>query len=111
METIALGRVVAGGTETGMKRLLIGSLVLFGAPAAVYAQSDPTCMAQAAVARDICLRDAARGGYSDRNCYSNYVSDTSRCRNRPVIRPRVAPRQQPKPSSPVKPVYPRVNPQ
>jgi hypothetical protein len=94
-----------------MKRVLIGALALLAAPAAGHAQSDPNCMARAAVARDICLRDAARGGYSDRNCYSNYVGDTSRCRTRPVIRPRVTPRPQPKPNSPVKPVYPRVNPQ
>lgn len=94
-----------------MKRLLIGAMVLLAGPVSADAQSDPNCMARAAIARDICLRDAARGGYSDRNCYSNYVSDTLQCRNRPIVRPRVTPQQPNRPVSPVKPVYPRVNPQ
>lgn len=93
-----------------MKRILIAGLVLLPASFAAHAQSDPACVARAQVARDICLREAGAGGYSDRNCHSNYVSDTSRCR-RTIVRPRVTPQQRNKPGSPVKPVYPRVHPQ
>jgi hypothetical protein len=93
-----------------MQRLLIAGLAILAAPLAAHAQSDPGCVARAQVARDVCQREAAAGGYSDRNCQSNYINDTSRCR-RTVIRPRTTPQQRNKPVSPVKPVYPRVNPQ
>jgi hypothetical protein len=92
-----------------MKPFMIAGIVLFVVPVAAHAQSDPNCMARASIARDICLRDARAGGYSDRNCYANYISATTSCR-RTIVRPRPAPQRRDPRVSPVKPVKPRVNP-
>ena len=84
-----------------MKRLLFIGLAIWFTPALAFAQTSEVCVNQAALQRDLCLREARASGGSDRQCYSGYISAIEQCRTISSVPVR--------PIQPIRPIQPRPN--
>jgi hypothetical protein len=70
----------------GMKRLLLIGFAFCALPAgAAQAQDRVSCLADAQLERDYCVREARQEGYSTQSCLSNYNSQAARCRT--IVQP------------------------